>query len=158
MLEFRDALTHIKRALFFEDERHALLEINIVSEHIRRAAGDSIQNYVESKFEKIRDRVDTPLPIYYLILYKNPDIKLIKKKENFIKSCIHKGLEAKPKKDWRKSVAYFHEAEKELDELEKILPPIRQLHFTSLELSLVITSIIIGFLLATGLIVISEHL
>ena len=86
MAEFRDALTHIKRALVLEDEEKAILEINSAAEHIRWAAVESIQDYVESKFKNVRDRAYTPIPINYLILHKNPDIKLIKEKENIIKT------------------------------------------------------------------------
>lgn len=147
MAEFRDALTHVKRAIIVEDDETALLELNSASEHIRRAAVESIQDYVESKFKKVRDRAYTPLPIYYLILHKNPDMKLIKEKEDVIKNCIYKGREAKPGKRWIEAVAYFQEAEKELEDLEKMLPTVRQAKFASSEILLLIASILFGVFL-----------
>lgn len=157
MAEFRDALTHIKRALISKDEKESISEINSAAEHIRRAAVESIQEYVESKYKNVKDRAYTPMPIYYLIFHKTPDIKLIKEKENVIKNCIYKGREAKPSKHWEESITYFLEAEKELEELEKIIPPVRQLNFVSSEILILFFMIFVGIFLTVVGFTVSGH-
>ena len=50
MAEFRDALTHVKRAIYLDDIAEAQDELNSASEHIRRAAVESMQEYIESRY------------------------------------------------------------------------------------------------------------
>ena len=57
MAEFRDALTHFKRAIYEENEDLALDELNSTFEHIRRAAVESMQEYIESKYTNVRKRI-----------------------------------------------------------------------------------------------------
>ena len=111
MAEFRDALTHVKRAIYENDEKKALDEINSVSEHIRRAAVESMQEYIESRYVNFRRNLYFP---YSLLKnrVKTDDL------ENELKLCIIKGRDAKPSKKWRESIGYFKKAEDILVQLE----------------------------------------
>lgn len=112
MAEFRDALTHVKRAIDTDDENVAFEELNSVSEHIRRAAVESMQEYVEDKYASIKRR-----------LYLNvKNRKRIFELEQNIKKNIYHGREAKPSKKWREAIGYFKEAEILLHQLDKEAP------------------------------------
>lgn len=84
MAEFRDALTHVKRAMYANDELTALEELNSTSEHIRRAAVESMQEYVETRYVNLRRRMY--LPSSYWFIHSNKKIndlqKELKKKYN----------------------------------------------------------------------------
>ena len=112
MAEFRDALTHVKRAINANDESVAFEELNSISEHIRRAAVESMQEYVENKYISIKRRLD-------LNLHK---IKHVKELEQNIKQNIYQGREAKPSKQWKEAIGYFKQAETLLDQLDDELP------------------------------------
>nr|QNO48665.1 hypothetical protein LENKHJGJ_00036 [Methanosarcinales archaeon ANME-2c ERB4] len=112
MAEFRDALTHVKRAIDADDETVAFDELNSVSEHIRRAAVESMQEYVEDKYASIKRR-----------LYVNmKNKKRISELEQNIKKNIFQGREAKPSKKWREAIGYFKEAEILLHQLDEEAP------------------------------------
>lgn len=112
MAEFRDALTHVKRAIYATDESVAFDELNSISEHIRRAAVESMQEYVEDKYVSIKRRL-------YLNM-KNK--KHVSELEQNIKQNIFRGREAKPSKEWREAIGYFKQAETLLNQLDDELP------------------------------------
>lgn len=112
MAEFRDALTHVRRAIYATDDSVAFDELNSISEHIRRAAVESIQEYVEDKYVSIKRRS-------YLNV-KNK--KRVSELEQNIKQNIFRGRESKPFKEWREAIGYFKQAETLLDELDNELP------------------------------------
>ena len=112
MAEFRDALTHVKRAIYATDESVAFDELNSISEHIRRAAVESMQEYVEDKYVSIKRR-----------LYLNvKNKKHVSELEQNIKHNIFSGREAKPSKKWREAIGYFKQAETLLNQLDDELP------------------------------------
>lgn len=148
MAEFRDALTHVKRAVFADNDNLAISEMDSAAEHIRRAAVESMQEYVETRYKSVRDRAYTPVPKYYSILQKGPNIKLIKEKEELIKEYIFKGREAKPQKNWEDAIAFFQKAEEVLIELDMILPTKKQLNFGYAETILAFVFLIVGMVLA----------
>ena len=112
MAEFRDALTHVKRAINATEESVAFDELNSISEHIRRAAVESMQEYVENKYVSIKRRL--------YINYKNNEN--ISELEKNIKLNIYRGREAKPSKQWKEAIGYFKQAESLLDQLDGELP------------------------------------
>ena len=138
MAEFRDALTHVKRAISAADESKAFDELNSASEHIRRAAVESMQAYVESKYASIKRR----------LLLNMVNKRHISELEGEIKENIIKGRSAKPVKDWKEAIGYFKKAEKILDQLEDEVPEIdirvNQLKF----LTYLIIAGITGYLIA----------
>lgn len=148
MAEFRDALTHVKRAVFAEDENIAISEMDSAAEHIRRAAVESMQEYVETRYKSVRDRAYTSTLKYYFIFHKAPNTKLIKEKEELIKSYIYKGREAKPQKNWMEAIAFFTKAEEELIKLDIILPTKKQLNSGLADVITALIYIIIGVVLA----------
>ncbi|KAF5434065.1 hypothetical protein C5S39_00065 [Candidatus Methanophagaceae archaeon] len=103
MAEFRDALTHVKRAIDTDDESKAFNELNSASEHIRRAAVESMQEYVEGKYASIKRSRS------YLNVRNREHISKLERK---IKENIFHGRNAKPYKHWREAIGYFKEAEK----------------------------------------------
>jgi tetratricopeptide (TPR) repeat protein len=112
MAEFRDALTHVRRAIYATDDSVAFDELNSISEHIRRAAVESMQEYVEDKYASIKRR-----------LYLNvKNKKHVLEMEQNIKENIFRGREAKPSKKWREAIGYFKQAETLLDQLDNELP------------------------------------
>lgn len=147
MAEFRDALTHIKRALFSNDESRALEELNSAFEHIRRAAVESMEEYVETKYANIRKRFNNSTYTFWLMSFKRPDRKIIMNSEMIIKENIRLGREQKPKKEWQKAIGYFKIAEKELTNLDEIIPTIDEINrhlFMSIQIIIIL---IIGFVL-----------
>lgn len=121
MAEFRDALTHIKRAIYEESEKNALGEINSASEHIRRAAVESMQEYVESRYVNFRRNLY--IPSSYWLKRNRSEINELEMK---LKDCIRLGREVKPSKKWRESISYFKQAEDILEQLEKEVPSINE--------------------------------
>ncbi|MBW2621193.1 MAG: hypothetical protein JRC56_07690, partial [Deltaproteobacteria bacterium] len=104
MAEFRDALTHVKRAIYAENEDLALDELNSTFEHIRRAAVESMQEYIESKYTHIRKRIYLSKLKSILARYKTPDKKVITNLEAIIKENLFYGREAKPRKEWKEAI------------------------------------------------------
>jgi len=148
MAEFRDALTHIKRAIYNENEEKSLEELDLAYEHIRRAAVESMQSYVENKFKDIIDRAYSPKRIFWIYGTKTFNLKEFKEKEKEIKEYLYKAREAKPHKEWQKAISYFKKIEDELEELDKIIPTEKQLNYTLSENILLIIGIIIGYFIA----------
>jgi tetratricopeptide (TPR) repeat protein len=112
MAEFRDALTHVKRAIFTNDESVAFDELNSASEHIRRAAVESMQEYVEGKYASIKRR-----------LYLNVrNREYISELEGKIRENIIQGRSVKPFKKWKEAIGYFKEAETLLNQLDEEVP------------------------------------
>lgn len=144
MAEFRDALTHVKRALYTNDERNALEELNSASEHIRRAAVESMQEYVETRYVNLRRRMY--LPSMYWFRRNN---KRIKELESELKKNIIDGRTAKPSKKWLEAIKYFKDAENNLDQLEEIIPSIdERINFIKTSIFTLI-AVLIGYLIAT---------
>ena len=112
MAEFRDALTHVKRAIAANEEYGAFNELNSASEHIRRAAVESMQAYVECKYASTRRRM-------YLNVRNKKHISELERK---IRENIFHGREAKPFKQWKESIGYFKEAETLLNQLDEEIP------------------------------------
>ncbi|MCX6690852.1 MAG: hypothetical protein NTW33_02065 [Methanoregula sp.] len=81
MSEFRDALTHIQRVVNAENETIVAEELNSAYEHIRRAAVESYQDYVEKQFFDLERRIKSPLLYLYKVSYTH-DWKNIKKSED----------------------------------------------------------------------------
>lgn len=127
MAEFRDALTHVQRAIYATEESIAQDEINSAYEHIRRAAVESMQEYVELRYANIRKRLLIPNYKYYFARYQKPDYKKIKEFEDNIKNNIISARNSKPHKEWQEAIGYFIEAEKEIDKLDELLPPYKDL-------------------------------
>jgi len=147
MAEFRDSLTHIKRAIFSEKEDKSLEELDLAFEHIRRAAVESIQLYVENKFKDISDRAYSPKRKYWLSGTKRMDLNEFRNREKKIKEYLFMAREAKPHKEWQKSIACFKKVEEELEELDGLLPTDKQLNYNISENILLIFGIILGFIL-----------
>jgi len=151
MAEFRDALTHIKRAIYSDDEKKVSEELTSSFEHIRRAAVESMQEYVEVKYAEIRRRIYLSNLKSILARYKKPNKEDIMASENIIKDNISNGREAKPRKAWQVAIGYFKKAEAELEKLDKIVPKQEELDYRYSEtvqtFILVLFGIIIGFFL-----------
>lgn len=139
MAEFRDALTHVKRAIDTDDESVAFDELNSASEHIRRAAVESMQEYVEGKYASIKRS------LYLNVVNKKHTSELEKKvKENLIY-----GRSAKPHKNWKEAIGYFKEAEDILNQLEEEVPLI-DMRINQLKLlTYLVIAGITGYLVAT---------
>lgn len=129
MAEFRDALTHIQRAIGEEDQVKILSEINSASEHIRRAAVESMQEYVELKYAEIRKRITIPDYKIFISRYKIPSRQELAKSEELIKNNLILGREAKPRKEWQEAIGYFRRAESELEKLETALPTVKEVDY-----------------------------
>ncbi len=143
MAEFRDALTHVKRALYTNDERNALEELNSASEHIRRAAVESMQEYVETRYVNLRRRMYLP-SMYW---FRRND-KRIKELESELKKNIIDGRSAKPSKKWRESIGYFTNAERILDQLEREIPTIDERIYLAKSFVYIMAGLVIGYLIA----------
>lgn len=139
MAEFRDALTHVKRAIYTDDKSVAFDELNSASEHIRRAAVESMQEYVEGKYASIKRR------LYLNVVNKKYTSELEKKvKENLIQ-----GRSVKPYKNWKEAIGYFKEAEDILNQLEEEVPLI-DVRINQLKLlTYLVIAGITGYLIAT---------
>ena len=87
MAELRDALTHIHRALFATDKDKISIEMVSVREHIRRAAVESMQEYVETKYFQIRRRILSS-PMKLLFTGRKIDWEAVKQSEKAIKINI----------------------------------------------------------------------
>ena len=149
MAEFRDALTHVKRAIYAEKEDDALSELDSASEHIRRAAVESIQQYVETRFNEIRERIYDPLPFIYIIFLKRKfNLGEIRERESKIKDYINSGRALKPNTEWKEAISYFKKAEEELEILDKELPLNKQLNYSKVEFFLMIFYVCLGVVLA----------
>lgn len=147
MAEFRDALTHIKRAIFTNEEAKAMEELNSAFEHIRRAAVESMEEYIETKYANIRKRIDYPTYTLWQMSFSRPDRRLVMDFERIIKENIRLGRESKPKKEWQKAIGYFKKAEDELINLDRIVPTIDEINrrlFMSIQIAIIL---IIGFIL-----------
>jgi len=121
MAELRDAFHHVKKAIFAKNDTEALEEIINASDHIRRAATESMQDYIESRFVNFIRRKSLP-SLYWS---KNNKDKL-NDLENQLKEYIYQGRMAKPSKEWEQSIAYFKKAEEILDQLDKEIPSINE--------------------------------
>lgn len=142
MAEFRDALTHVKRAIYTSDSMKAMEELNSASEHIRRAAVESMQEYVETWFVNIRRRLYLPT-IYWL---KNKsDIASL---QQTVKDNIKMGRELKPAKKWQEAIACFKKAEDALAQLEQKIPSIDERIELAKSLFYVVVGFIFGYLIA----------
>lgn len=119
MAEFRDALTHVKRAVYADDDQIALNELNSASEHIRRAAVESMQEYVETRYVNLRRRMYLPSMYWF-----KRNTKKIKEMECELKKDLINGRTAKPSKKWLEAIKYFKDAESILDQLEAEISPI----------------------------------
>ncbi len=152
MAEFRDALTHIKRAVYTNDELLILDELNSSFEHIRRAAVESMQEYVELKYSDIRKRMYLSNLKSIFARHKKPDKKQLMISEQIIKENIAKGREAKPRKAWQASIGFFKKAEEELDKLDLILPTQDELNYQYSETIQIIIFVIVGIFIGRYLI------
>lgn len=144
MAEFRDALTHIKRAIYSNDEVLIIDELNSSFEHIRRAAVESMQEYVELRYTDIRKRMYLSNITYLFTRFKKPEKNELMASEKIIKENIAKGREAKPRKAWQASIGYFKKAEDELDKLDLILPTQDEINLRSSETIQTIIFVIVG--------------
>lgn len=149
MAEFRDALTHIKRAIYSDDEKKSSEELTSAFEHIRRAAVESMQEYVEVKYAEIRRRIYLSKLKSILARYKKPKMKDIISSERIIKENISNGREAKPRKAWQEAIGYFKRAEDELDKLDEVVPTQEELDYRYSET--VQTIILISFGIFIGI-------
>jgi len=147
MAEFRDALTHIKRAIYAENEDLALDELNSTFEHIRRAAVESMQEYIESKYTNVRKRIYLSHLKSVLARYKTPNKKEVTNLEENVKKNIFHGREAKPRKEWKEAIGYFKVAEDALDKLDEILPKMEELDYRYSETAQAIFILIIGIVI-----------
>lgn len=153
MSEFRDALTHVYRALQTTNEDEISDELNSCYEHIRRAAVESIQEYVETKYYKVRRVTESRgLKVLFssILTFKKIDWKNVKISENSIREKILMGREAKPRKAWQEAIGYFKQAETEIEELEAKLPTIQEINsrYNAVTLiAIIILSVYIGFVL-----------
>lgn len=139
MAEFRDALTHVKRAIFTGEESVAFDELNSASEHIRRAAVESMQAYVEGKYASIKRR------LYLNVRNK----KYILELEEKIRENIINGRNVKPFKEWKEAIGYFKKAETLLNQLDEEAPLIdMRVNRLKLLIYLLIAGIT-GYLIAT---------
>lgn len=127
MAEFRDALTHIGRAINESEEAKFSNEMNSAFEHIRRAAVESMQEYVELKYADVKKRLLVSNFKYWISRYKKPSKEEIRKSEEIIKNNLVLGRTAKPKKEWQIAIGYFKKAEDELDKLDAQLPTIKEI-------------------------------
>ncbi|KKG71001.1 hypothetical protein [Methanosarcina mazei] len=149
MSEFRDALTHVKRAIYTQKEDEAISELDSASEHIRRAAVESMQQYVETRYYEIRERIHDPLPFIYIIFLKRKfNLSEIRERESRIKDYINSGRALKPNKEWKEAISYFKRAEEELDILDKELPLNKQLNYSKVEFFLMVFYICLGVVLS----------
>lgn len=143
MAEFRDALTHVKRAVYTNDERNALEELSSASEHIRRAAVESMQEYVETRYVNLRRRMYLPSMYWF-----RRNSKRIKELESELKKNIIDGRSVKPSKKWRESIGYFTNAERILDKLEREIPTIDERIYLAKSFIYIVTGLVIGYLIA----------
>jgi len=129
MAEFRDALTHIQRALNADDEKILLEETSSAFEHIRRAAVESMQEYIESRYDEFNKRISLRYKI--VLLGKSINWSQIKKGDDKIKECLFCGRQAKSKRSWQESIDFFTDAESELDKLDVIIPTLKEIEYKS---------------------------
>lgn len=122
MAEFRDALTHIQRAVNTTDSEVISSELNSAHEHIRRAAVESMQDYVERRYYILRQRIRNPYLYLFRVAY-TLDWKKLNKSDEIIKNNILCGREAKPKKEWQEAIGFFFKAEEEIEKIDAIIPP-----------------------------------
>lgn len=142
MAEFRDALTHVKRAIYTNDSAKALEELNSASEHIRRAAVESMQEYVETRYVNIRRRLYFPTKYWF----KNKeDIAGLEEK---VKDNIRRGRELKPVKKWQEAISCFKNAEDAMAQLEQKIPSIDERIYLAKSVTYIIAGLIVGYLIA----------
>jgi len=109
MAEFRDAITHISRALWADDEVEALRKIDEAFEHIRRAGVESIEWAAAKRFEYVRRVIETPSFLFKLIFLKNKKEAL--QIERQIKKLFIEGREKKSRKDkWIEAILDYKKA------------------------------------------------
>lgn len=144
MAELRDALHHVKKAIFAENDTEALDEINNASDHIRRAATESMEDYIESRFINFIRRKS--LPGLYWSKYNKAKLKDL---ENQLKEYIYQGRLAKPSKEWEQSIAYFKKAEVILDQLDEEIPSINEKKIKLKIFVYVLIGIFTGYLLSS---------
>jgi hypothetical protein len=121
MSEFRDALTHVKRAVNADNEQKVASEMDSAFEHIRRAAVESMQFYVEMKYLDLRTRLKSP----YLYLFKSTytmDRNMIRRADEEIKELLVCARDSKPKTEWQESIGYFYKSDEKMDILNEIIP------------------------------------
>jgi len=145
MAEFRDALTHVKRAIYLDDIAEAQDELNSASEHIRRAAVESMQEYIESRY--INFRRGLYFPNKYWFKFNHNEISDL---EHKLKSYLFLGREAKPSKKWLEAIGYFKKSEEVLDQLEKKISPLNQRLKIVSFLFYIILALLTGFLLGSS--------
>jgi hypothetical protein len=126
MSEFRDALTHVKRAVNADSEQKVTSEMESAFEHIRRAAVESMQFYVETKFFDLRNRLKNPFLYLFISTYKL-DWKNIRRTEEEVKELLACARDSKPKTEWREAIGFFYKAETEIEKLDEIIPSKEQI-------------------------------
>jgi hypothetical protein len=104
MAEFRDALTHVGRAISIQDEKKAISELDTAFEHIRRGGVESMQEYVEAKYVDILPRISISEMKCRLVGIRPPNKRKIHEANLLIKDTLSKAREAKPHRRWRKSI------------------------------------------------------
>lgn len=150
MAEFRDALTHIGRAINETDETKMSNEFSSAFEHIRRAAVESMQEYVELKYANVKKRLLVSDFKYFVSRYKKPQKDDIIKSEEIIKTNLVLGRTAKPKKEWQIAIGYFKKAEDELDKLDAQLPTVKEIQDRySNTLFVILLAILVLFMILT---------
>jgi len=146
MAEFRDALTHVKRGVNADDEQKIFSEFDSAFEHIRRAAVESMQFYVETKYLDLKRRLKSPFLFLFKAFYTT-DWKDIKKTENDIKEFIICARDAKPKTEWQEAIGYFYKADEKIDSLNYIFPTGGEISRRSSKVLLLILMILLGGLI-----------
>lgn len=121
MAEFRDAITHISRALWADDEAETMRNIDEAFEHIRRAGVESIEWAAARRFEYVKRVIETPSFLFKLIFLKNKKEAL--QIERQIKKLFIKGREKKSRKDkWIEAILDYKQAIEKTDELYRLCP------------------------------------
>lgn len=121
MAEFRDAITHISRALWTDDEDEALRDIDEAFEHIRRAGVESIQWAAAKRFKEVKKIIETPSFIFRLIFFKKK--KEILEIEREVRKLLVEGREKKSnKKKWTEAILAYKEAIELTDKIYELCP------------------------------------
>lgn len=121
MGEFRDAITHISRALWIADEEEALRNLDEAFEHIRRAGVESIEWAAARQFEYVKRIIQTPSFIFRLIFFKRKSEVL--EIERQIRRLLLEGREKKSRKDkWVEAILDYKKAIEKTDKLYEMCP------------------------------------
>ena len=138
LTELRDVTTHIANAVNSNDENEAVLEIKYATEHIRRAALETLHEYACDLFDELKPRLKGSTFKYRLLMLPAPDTKKVQALKERVNGHL---LEARLSRgtDWVKSVDNFYEAINDLKTLSNEVPPISEVRWR-------IFGIIIGIL------------